>query len=73
MPFVKIDLFEGRSQEQKNELAREVTEVVSRIAKAPKENIHVFINDMPEGTYYPQGELKKKIRNSKRGYPGNLF
>ncbi|HGA3926758.1 TPA: 4-oxalocrotonate tautomerase [Streptococcus agalactiae] len=60
MPFVKIDLFEGRSQEQKNELAREVTEVVSRIAKAHKENIHVFINDMPEGTYYPQGELKKK-------------
>lgn len=60
MPFVTIDLFEGRSQEQKNQLAREVTEVVSRIAKAPKENIHVFINDMPEGTYYPQGELKKK-------------
>ncbi|HEQ9095116.1 TPA: 4-oxalocrotonate tautomerase [Streptococcus pyogenes] len=55
-----IDLFEGRSQEQKNKLAREVTEVVSRIAKAPKENIHVFINDMPEGTYYPQGEMKQK-------------
>ncbi|HES3237561.1 TPA: 4-oxalocrotonate tautomerase [Streptococcus pyogenes] len=60
MPFVTIDLFEGRSQEQKNQLAREVTEVVLRIAKAPKENIHVFINDMPEGTYYPQGEMKQK-------------
>ncbi|WP_307976886.1 4-oxalocrotonate tautomerase, partial [uncultured Streptococcus sp.] len=48
MPFVKIDLFEGRTEEQKIELAREVTDVVSRIAKAPKENIHVFINDMPE-------------------------
>ncbi|HEQ4769414.1 TPA: 4-oxalocrotonate tautomerase [Streptococcus pyogenes] len=60
MPFVTIDLFEGRSQEQKNQLAREVTEVVSRIAKVPKENIHVFINDMPEGTYYPQGEMKQK-------------
>ncbi|HEP1537538.1 TPA: 4-oxalocrotonate tautomerase [Streptococcus pyogenes] len=60
MPFVTIDLFEGRSQEQKNQLAREVTEVVSRIAKAPKENIHVFINDMPKGTYYPQGEMKQK-------------
>ncbi|HER6829004.1 TPA: 4-oxalocrotonate tautomerase [Streptococcus pyogenes] len=60
MPFVTIDLFEGRSQEQKNQLAREVTEVVSRIAKAPKENIHVFINDMPEGTYYSQGEMKQK-------------
>ncbi len=32
MPFVKIELFEGRSEEQKAELAREVTEVVSRIA-----------------------------------------
>ena len=60
MPFVKIDLFEGRTQEQKVELAREVTEVVSRIAKAPKEAIHIFINDMPEGTYYPHGEMKKK-------------
>ena len=60
MPFVKIDLFEGRTQEQKVELAREVTEVVSRIAKAPKEAIHVFINDMPEGTYFPQGEMRTK-------------
>ena len=41
MPFVKIDLFEGRTEEQKIELAREVTEVVSRVAKAPKEAIHV--------------------------------
>ena len=60
MPFVKIDLFEGRTQEQKVELAREVTEVVSRIAKAPKEAIHVFINDMPEGTYYYTAKMKKK-------------
>ena len=60
MPFVKIDLFEGRTDEQKSELAREVTEVVSRIANAPKDSIHVFINDMPEGTYFPAGEAKKK-------------
>lgn len=60
MPFVTIDLFEGRTQEQKIQLAREVTEVVSRIAEAPKENIHVMINDMPEGTYFPAGEIKFK-------------
>ncbi|HEM4510103.1 TPA: tautomerase family protein, partial [Streptococcus suis] len=30
MPFVRIDLFEGRTEEQKIALAREVTEVVSR-------------------------------------------
>ena len=50
MPFVKIDLFEGRTQDQKIELAREVTEVVSRVANAPKENIHVIIRDLPEGS-----------------------
>ncbi|MEQ9764044.1 4-oxalocrotonate tautomerase [Streptococcus sp. ZJ151] len=60
MPFVKIDLFEGRSDEQKAQLAREVTEVVSRVAEAPKEAIHVFINDMPEGTYFPHGDIKRK-------------
>ena len=60
MPFVNIDLFECRTAEQKAQLAREVTEVVSRITKAPKEAVHVIIKDLPEGTYFPQGELKKK-------------
>lgn len=43
MPFVKIDLFEGRSQEQKIQLAREVTEVVSRVAKAPIKKRFTFL------------------------------
>lgn len=60
MPFVRIELFEGRTEEQKIALAREVTEVVARIAEAPKEAIHVFIEDLPEGSYYPQGEIKRK-------------
>lgn len=60
MPFVTIDLFEGRTQEQKNQIAREVTEVISRVANAPKENIHVIIKDLPEGTYFPAGEMKTK-------------
>ena len=60
MPFVKIDLFEGRTERTKNRTCSRSYEVVSRVAKAPKEAIHVFINDMPEGTYYPHGEMKKK-------------
>ncbi|MBF0843054.1 hypothetical protein E5983_02000 [Streptococcus danieliae] len=27
---------------------------------AIKEAIHVFIQDLPEGTYYPQGQMKTK-------------
>lgn len=61
MPFVHIDLFEGRTDEQKIALAHDITEAVIKNTGAPKSAIHVFINDMKEGTYFPQGEIKKLI------------
>ena len=49
MPFVRIDLFEGRTLEQKEKLlAKEVTEAVVRNTGAPQSAVHVIINDMPE-------------------------
>ena len=60
MPFVRIDLFEGRTIEQKKALAKEVTEAVVRNTGAPQSAVHVIINDMPEGTYFPQGEMRTK-------------
>ena len=35
MPFVRIDLFEGRTLEQKKALAKEVTEAVVRNTGGP--------------------------------------
>ena len=46
MPFVRIDLFEGRTLEQKKALAKEVTEAVVRNTGAPQSAVHVIINDM---------------------------
>ena len=60
MPFVRIDLFEGRTLEQKKALAKEVMEAVVRNTGAPQSAVHVIINDMPEGTYFPQGEMRTK-------------
>ena len=60
MPFVRIDLFEGRTLEQKKALAKEVTEAIVRNTGAPQSAVHVIINDMPEGTYFPQGEMRTK-------------
>lgn len=60
MPFVRIDLFEGRTLEQKKALAKEVTEAIVRHTGAPLSAVHVIINDMPEGTYYPQGKMRTK-------------
>ena len=48
MPFVRIDLFEGRTLEQKKALAKEVTEAVVRNTGAPQSAVHVIINDMPD-------------------------
>ena len=60
MPFVRIDLFEGRTLEQKKALAKEVTEAVVRNTGAPQSAVHIIINDMPEGTYSNARKIKKK-------------
>ncbi|MDT2572476.1 4-oxalocrotonate tautomerase [Enterococcus raffinosus] len=58
MPFVHIELVEGRTEEQLTKMVEEVTEAVSRTAGATKENIHVIINEMQKGEYAQGGKWK---------------
>lgn len=58
MPFVHIELLEGRKPEQLEAMMKEVTEAVHRTSGAPKENIHVIINEMKKNTYGNNGEWK---------------
>ena len=58
MPFVHIELVEGRTEEQLTKMVEEVTEVISRTAGAPKEIIHVIINEMQKGKYAQGGKWK---------------
>lgn len=46
MPIVRVDLFEGRSVEQKRELVRGITEVVARTCGVSADGVHVLINEM---------------------------
>jgi 4-oxalocrotonate tautomerase len=46
MPYVTVKMLEGRTEEQKRELVSKVTEAVSETTGAPKEAIHVFIDEM---------------------------
>jgi 4-oxalocrotonate tautomerase len=46
MPIVRVDLFAGRSLEQKRELVRGITEVVARTCGVAPDGIHVLINEM---------------------------
>ncbi len=58
MPFIHIELLEGRSQEALTKMMEEITEAVHKNTGAPKEHIHVIINEMKKGTYAVNGEWK---------------
>ncbi|WIH44996.1 4-oxalocrotonate tautomerase [Listeria monocytogenes] len=61
MPFVTIQFLEGRSDDQKKALVSEVTEVVSKNLKAPKENIHVILEEIKKTDYGVGGVRKSDI------------
>ena len=60
MPFVHVELFEGRTVDQKAAIAKDITESLMKHAGAPASAISVIFNDMPEGTLFQAGEMRKK-------------
>ncbi|MGX7029889.1 2-hydroxymuconate tautomerase [Vagococcus zengguangii] len=61
MPIVHIELLEGRTDEQKKSMVQEVTEAISKTSGAPKENIHVVIQEMKKEHYAVGGVLKSEL------------
>jgi 4-oxalocrotonate tautomerase len=57
MPFVHIEWLEGRSVEQKRELAKRITDAIVEVSGAPKERVHIFFRDMKKEDYGSGGEL----------------
>ena len=47
MPFIQVNLLEGRTEEQKLGLIRELTETVCRVLDSKPEQVRVLINDVP--------------------------
>lgn len=62
MPIAQLYILEGRSDEQKENLIREVTEAMSRSIDAPKERVRVIITEMPKNHFGIGGESASKIR-----------
>ena len=56
MPFAQIYMIEGRTEEQKREVIKEVTEALERAVGAPKQNIRVWIHDVPKENWGIAGE-----------------
>ena len=54
MPIIQCDIREGRTAEQKEALAREITRVVHDTIGAPVEYIYVLIRETP-GFHHVKG------------------
>lgn len=48
MPIVTIDMIEGRTDEQKKNLVREVTEAIVKTIDTAPENVTVVLHDQPK-------------------------
>lgn len=57
MPIVTVKMIEGRTDEQKRALVKEMTEVIERNTNAPKENITIIIEEMAKNHYAKAGVL----------------
>lgn len=57
MPFVTIEMYEGRTVEQKRNLVARVTEVISETVNTAPENVHIIIRDLPKHNTAHGGKL----------------
>lgn len=57
MPVVTIQMYEGRTVEQKRELVAAITDAVVRIAKTTPDATEVIIQDIPRHNWAKAGKL----------------
>jgi 4-oxalocrotonate tautomerase len=57
MPIVRVEMWTGRTHEQKAELAKEITEAVARIAKTSPDHTIVIFDDIDKSNWAEGGIL----------------
>lgn len=61
MPIVTVNMMEGRSDEQKEQMIAEVSDALVRSLGAPIESVRVLINEMPKQHFGIAGQSAKKL------------
>ena len=60
MPVVIVEMWEGRTDEQKEELIRGITEAFERIG-VPAEVLNIIIHDVPKTNWGLRGKQASKL------------
>ena len=57
MPIVRVEMWTGRTPQQKADLARAITDAVCRIAGSPPESTLVVFSDIDKSNWAQAGAL----------------
>ena len=57
MPFVIVEMWEGRTVDQKRKLVKAITEAMVEHAGCKPDHLHVVINDTPKDSWGRDGVL----------------
>lgn len=60
LPFIQVNILEGRSPEKKENLIYEMTNTVCEVLEAPRETVRVLINEIPSEHWGIAGESVKR-------------
>ncbi len=58
MPIVTIDLWSGRTREQKERLAAEITQSMVKVLEVKPETVQIRFNDFKRSNWAIKGELQ---------------
>ena len=58
MPVVTIEWYEGRSPEQKREIAEKLTELLVEVGKMPADQVWIRFVDSPKSEWAIGGEIQ---------------
>ncbi|MEK9200265.1 4-oxalocrotonate tautomerase [Ureibacillus sp. 179-F W5.1 NHS] len=61
MPFINIQIMEGRPPEKIEGLIADVTEAVSKSLDAPSESIRIVVSEVPKSHWGIGGTSAKKL------------
>jgi 4-oxalocrotonate tautomerase len=58
MPILQVEILKGRTLEQKREMVKKVTDVVTETLDCPKEAVSIIIREMELENFAKAGVLK---------------
>jgi 4-oxalocrotonate tautomerase len=57
MPIVTIELIEGRTVDQKREMAKQITETIKNVTNISEDSVEVIFHDIKKENYSKGGKL----------------